>query len=812
MKIIFLIFIISLINGLDPYLELINEKVSEEYCTNVINNMTSILNEGYVYLDFLKAPRQPKGYDDYIPKVDLISELNAINKKDRYFYDFYREVENVLEKTRDGHFNMYAKITPNKFLLNTSYFCIPFTYSLIEVIDENKDVNDTYLTISPNELCKEYTDEIYNKINELKGKRILEINNLSPYEYLDEMSKKGRVIHSPQARYIYIQRSISQFSIQYYPFKKEELNVSIKFEDVDKLFNIEYKFIQKKNLDSEFQQFFEAEQDKCIKNRIPFPTYEEIELKYKIKKGILKPNLGDNGEDIWDLKSNGGNIKCKIDNNNKLNILYQNSFSPQDFDNYEKVMYECFSKFYSNDYKIIIIEDQNGGGYSELCLPFTQYVRPKILKPEVTSMRSTSLIYKNFFINDENLDPETCFPYTEKDNLLDGIKDKYTEDIIHQRTKNIESFNIYEKKIMEIKRREYIKTQKTKKPTEIIVFTDGYSFSCTSLFIKGLQVHGAAILVGYNSRPDLVEEKYDASQSNSAVETFPYSEYIQNLDKLGFYTRLTFSEEFDPNDKNEPKIPMEFLIYPVDEVSNNFVRYTDDKLERFIKEANKYFDKYNNLDGNCNPKNEFLFYETDECDTKLNIDKGHGGYVCGTDGKWNKSNCIATYCDVGYILNDERNKCVEDPCEKIKLNEIKIKEDKDLEYIIEPNNTYIFTIENETNNYTFDCELEKLFYVYNDNHILEAVNKEKKFKNKDKVYVNYFVNMTEKHTIKIKIAKNEDKDDKSSEDKMPNWGVLLITLLSLGLMLIFIFIIIIYISVKKKAAEEEAKQELLNQV
>ena len=57
---------------------------------------------------------------------------------------------------------------------------------------------------------------------------------------------------------------------------------------------------------------------------------------------------------------------------------------------------------------------------------------------------------------------------------------------------------------MEIKRREYLKTNNTKKPTEIIVFTDGYSFSCTSFFIKGLQANDAGIIVGYNSRPDLV--------------------------------------------------------------------------------------------------------------------------------------------------------------------------------------------------------------------------------------------------------------------------------------------------------------------
>ena len=270
------------------------------------------MREGYVYLDFLKAPIQPKGYDDYIPKVDLISELNSINKKNRAFYDFYRDIENVLEKTRDGHFYIYANYTPNNFLLNNSYFCIPYTYSVVEVKDEEDKVNDTYLTIQPKDGCKEgYSDEILKKLNELKGKKILEINNMSPYEYLDDMSKKGAVIHSPQARFIYIQRFISELFLDGFPLLKEELNVTIKFENVDELFNIEYKFGQKENLDSEFQKFFKTEKEKCLKYGIPFPTYEEIELKYKIKKGILKNNLRNNGEDIWDLKSNRGDIKCK---------------------------------------------------------------------------------------------------------------------------------------------------------------------------------------------------------------------------------------------------------------------------------------------------------------------------------------------------------------------------------------------------------------------------------------------------------------------------------------------------------------------
>ena len=44
--------------------------------------------------------------------------------------------------------------------------------------------------------------------------------------------------------------------------------------------------------------------------------------------------------------------------------------------NFENIMFECLSKFYSNNYKIIIISDQNNGGYTELCYPFAQYIHP----------------------------------------------------------------------------------------------------------------------------------------------------------------------------------------------------------------------------------------------------------------------------------------------------------------------------------------------------------------------------------------------------------------------------------------------------
>ena len=98
MKIFLLSLLISFISGNNDYEEIISEKVSEEYCNYVIGNMTELINEGYVYLDYLKAPKQPK--PGYFNKMDVIKELESIEKKDRTFYDFYVDIQNVLQRRK----------------------------------------------------------------------------------------------------------------------------------------------------------------------------------------------------------------------------------------------------------------------------------------------------------------------------------------------------------------------------------------------------------------------------------------------------------------------------------------------------------------------------------------------------------------------------------------------------------------------------------------------------------------------------------------------------------------------------------------
>ena len=59
-----------------------------------------------------------------------------------------------------------------------------------------------------------------------------------------------------------------------------------------------------------------------------------------------------------------------------------------------------------------------------------------------------------------------------------------------------------------------------RKPTEILVFTDGYSFSAASLFLQYLQKSGKGIIASYMGNPKYKNIKYfDISQSPSPLFT-----------------------------------------------------------------------------------------------------------------------------------------------------------------------------------------------------------------------------------------------------------------------------------------------------
>ena len=268
-------------------------------------------------------------------------------------------------------------------------------------------------------------------------------------------------------------------------------------------------------------------------------------------------------------------------------------------------------------------------------------------------------------------DSENCKPLNVKD--MKEIEEDYGEGIIHKRT---QTFTLISKKQSKEykKRRQYLfENNRLKRPTDIIVFTDSYSFSATSFFIKGLQEIGGAIIVGYYGNPK-VPGKFDASQSTSGDGYFDNTDIENNFNEVGFQSiGITVIESFNYTCQNKNPIPREFLVKPVDERVNISELYDDSKYDKFIEKAKEIFKKYNE-EKKCNKDNPYLLFEPNdkECYKIENDSYAHGGYECNKDtGEWSNL-CKPFYCDIGYYFDVVRGKCIKDLVDTQNVNGIKI--------------------------------------------------------------------------------------------------------------------------------------------
>ena len=319
----------------------------------------------------------------------------------------------------------------------------------------------------------------------------------------------------------------------------------------------------------------------------------------------------------------------------------------------------CQYNFLNNDYPIVVIQDGNHGGYLLFTMFFQELVQNLFNNQNKFSFKIgnyTSLISDNnalyFFFLKENGDQ-----YESTEELLkDFIIDKLSKDNENKRLKQRPFYIHYAQFFKDL-----IIRNKYKKPTDIIIYTDGFSFSATSLFIKSLYHFGGAITVGYNGDPDTTKKDFDASQSPTFILSNEEISILglKTLEEYGFY----FSQiSYGPSYKNqfrEDKLdyPEEFEVTPVDERVEIYNTYNDKLYQSFIDEAKKIFKKYNE-DGECNPDNKNLKMLNKECDKNFN-NVTHGGYECGKDGKWTK-NCKPFYCHKNYYFDYVNQKCVKD--------------------------------------------------------------------------------------------------------------------------------------------------------
>ena len=369
-------------------------------------------------------------------------------------------------------------------------------------------------------------------------------------------------------------------------------------------------------------------------------------------------------------KCTNSKIKYKVDEDNKYNVIIQKRFDFHENKNIFKFFDEMMEKFSQNTFPIIVIENYNGRGnfvYSSILQKVLNYksAKKRVIVSTKFNNKNEEILNNVIVYNKDTCKEERIY----KDKVF--FKESY--NII---TNFYLMFNTYKRIDEPLKK--YNHTDR--KPTDIIVFTDSYSFSVTSSFIKDLQETGNAIIVGYNGIPSerRKKEKFNGSQSPTSVknlnEEYPNDPDIIILSKYQITMRASFFATY--NDSYQDKTlnslgnflhtPREYIINPIDERSNIYGPYSDDRYNEFIKEAKRIFKKYKTK---CNPNNKNLLLKKDSCIFK-NDKYARGGFQCNEFGEW-REKCIPSYCiDDTYYFDKFQQQCIKDGCYVLYRNNI----------------------------------------------------------------------------------------------------------------------------------------------
>ena len=132
---------------------------------------------------------------------------------------------------------------------------------------------------------------------------------------------------------------------------------------------------------------------------------------------------------------------------------------------------------------------------------------------------------------------------------------------------------------------------------------------------------------------------------------------------MGFSLKYTIIESFS---KSDYEIPLEYKINLIDERIYIYkINYQDidDFYDKFVNQAKLIFEDYKTK---WNSNNKKLLLISEEC--RFSKSHIHGGYQCDDNGHWSNI-CVPSYCDNGFIFDEETNECKEDICLKVQKEE-----------------------------------------------------------------------------------------------------------------------------------------------
>jgi hypothetical protein len=254
-------------------------------------------------------------------------------------------------------------------------------------------------------------------------------------------------------------------------------------------------------------------------NEKKYSRFKNIHNKNKKRRRLNNIN--------WNLilEDDDFELNCSTDDEEEINIFYITTFLPKDKDAFIENIENCYFNFFDkNKYPILVISHLNEGGYVYLSQLFLGIISPllsiNMYKGRIRltdSFKETDDII--YYIETNLTNSNNCLHTNYEQLKKNYVKVDYGDNIQQDLSEMFFLNNITIHNRIENWRK---KMNYKRKPTEILIFTDGYSFSAASLFMQYLQRSGGAIIASYLGNPNYIDRDdipFDISQSPSPVFT-----------------------------------------------------------------------------------------------------------------------------------------------------------------------------------------------------------------------------------------------------------------------------------------------------
>ena len=479
----------------------------------IIEDLCDTFKELYAFNEISKNPPKYKG-KDFFNKVNIQEELKKIDTNNTNLFKFYQEIRKVIFSLEDFHIILFPELNSKFNFLTEIRFADPLYFRIKEFNGEPRVFGE----------LRADTDLINNFKDSEKLKQIIEenskfpiksINGINPFLFILTFGGDNQKLKSQQGTFKHkfvFHNNSTYLNFFLFPLSSDYFTDYTVVYENNQTFTTEYIFYSEKKLD-------ENNLKSNLLNSNSNLFFKNNNLYYNIFKGINNNNLKEKKIE-WDYDYNEM-ISCKFDKMNEINLIKITSFMPDDLAPYSQTLLSCLDLFDSNAFPIILLLDYNTGGYYFYTHYILELISPniafnlygairnyKILKDKNKNFTETFYNNINKLDNCEIGDFDTLNKNPNEIDYGNNIKDILSNTFYLLQKPYRNQINEF-KKIL----------KNPRKPTDVLLLTDGFSFSSGSIVTKSMQYFGGGITVGYFPNPiiDFEKNPFDSGLSPSAA-------------------------------------------------------------------------------------------------------------------------------------------------------------------------------------------------------------------------------------------------------------------------------------------------------